>query len=84
MVNVNPKSNWAAQGPAGSSRDRTEYWLMYERADGRVLRWMVFSTEDNAWSAIPDAERATHAVRWGVVTMHVTLEVQQELTWEER
>lgn len=76
-------SDWQLSAD-GTVRTRTEYWLMYERHNGEVRRWMSFSALSTALSAIPDAERATPARRWGIRTVEVTERVIAETQWQER
>lgn len=66
----------------GRSRTRTEYWLMYERKDGSVRRWMVFLSPETAEDAIPDADRTTRAKRWGIKVVEVTQYVRVNTQWK--
>ena len=68
---------------SGRARQRTEYWLMYERADGTVRRWQVFLSQEVAEGAIPDAKNCTPAKRWGVKTVEVTQYVIENTQWKE-
>jgi hypothetical protein len=59
-------------GPHPDEWTVTEYWLMYERQDGEVRRWLSFSSRESALGAIESASDCVRATRWGVRVAEVT------------